>query len=498
MTAVDIEAGRAESHSPYDGLDLMPIAGAWRPGSSATAAADLDPWSGATLVEHRLADTHDVDAAYEAAKVAQREWAATPPTIRAEVLHAAAGIVRDRASEIVDWLVREGGGTIAKAEVEHGAVFAGLRESASLPHHIAGLILPSQVPGKENRVYRGPVGVVAVISPWNFPMYLTNRSVAPALAAGNAVVLKPASDTPVTGGILLARIYEEAGLPPGVLSVLIGSGREIGDAIVEHPVPRVVSFTGSTPVGAAIPTKAGLKRLALELGGNGPIVVLDDADLDLAIDAAVFGSFFHQGQICMIGNRLIVDDAVHDDFVERFVDRARNLIVGDPGDRSTDLGPIISRGQLDAILDKIGRARDGGATQLAGGDPTGPAGLSLPAHVLLGDNNVATAREEVFGPVITIIRAADERQALVIANDTDLGLSSAVFTRDRERGVRFALQLDTGMTHVNDSPVNEDPNTAFGGEKSSGLGRFGGEWAVREFTTDHWVSVQHTRRSYPI
>jgi aldehyde dehydrogenase (NAD+) len=204
-------------------------------------------------------------------------------------------------------LVSEGGGTIAKSEIERQAVWSGLRESASIPHHVEGRILPSDVPGKENRVYRLPVGVVVVISPWNFPMYLTNRSVAPALAAGNAVVLKPASDTPVTGALLLAKIYEEAGLPPGVLNVLIGSGREIGDAIIGHKVPRVVSFTGSTTVGAAIPAKAGVKRLALELGGNGPMVVLDDADLEHAVDAAVFGSFFHQGQICMIANRLIVD-----------------------------------------------------------------------------------------------------------------------------------------------------------------------------------------------
>lgn len=367
-----------------------------------------------------------------------------------------------------------------------------------MAHHVEGRIMPSDVPGKESRVYRRPVGVVAVISPWNFPLQLSARSVAPALAVGNAVVLKPAGDTPVTGGLLLARIFEDAGLPPGVLNVLIGSGGEIGDALVEHPLARMVSFTGSTAVGEGIVRKAGIKKLALELGGNGPLVVLDDADLDRAVDAAVFGSFFHSGQICMIANRVIVDASVHDEFVERFVDRVGSLKVGDPSDEGTDIGPVINRSQLDGIQDKLARARDEGAEQLLGGDPSGPSGLALPPHVLLAGNDAATAREEVFGPVITIIRAAGEDDALRIANDTEYGLSSAVLTDDAQRGVRFALGVDAGMTHVNDSPVNDDANTAFGGEKASGIGRFGGHWAIEEFTTDHWITIQETQRPFPI
>lgn len=358
--------------------------------------------------------------------------------------------------------------------------------------------MPSDVPGKESRVYRQPVGVVAVISPWNFPMQLSNRSVAPALAVGNAVVLKPAGDTPVTGGLLLAKIFEEAGLPPGLLNVVVGSGGDIGDAIVRHPLARAVSFTGSTSVGEGIAAKAGVKKLALELGGNGPLVVLDDADVDRAVDAAVFGSFFHAGQICMIANRVIVDTSVYEDFVERFLQRVRSLTVGDPADEATHVGPIINRSQLGGIQDKLARARDEGADQVLGGDPGGPSGLLLPPHVLLAGNDVTTAREEVFGPVITVIRAEGENDALRLANDTEYGLSSAVFTRDVARGVRFALRVDAGMTHVNDSPVNDDANTAFGGEKASGIGRFGGQWAIDEFTTDHWVTVQHESRSFPI
>jgi aldehyde dehydrogenase (NAD+) len=413
-------------------------------------------------------------------------------------MRAAADVMTARKDEITGWLVRETGGTLAKAELEWNLVRSVMWEAASMPHHVAGRIMPSDIPGKESRVYKEPVGVVAVISPWNFPMQLSNRSVAPALAVGNAVVLKPAGDTPVTGGLLLARIFEEAGLPPGLLSVVVGSGSDIGDAIVQHPAPRVVSFTGSTPVGKGIAEKAGLKKLALELGGNGPLVILSDADLDLAVQASVFGSFFHQGQICMIANRIVVDASLHDEFLDRFLERVRGLTVGDPSDPQTHLGPVINSSQLEGIQDKLKRAQDAGAKVLLGGDPFGPTGLCLPPHVLTGGNDVATAQEEVFGPVMTVIKASNEDEALQIANDTEYGLSSAVFSRDVERAARFARRIRAGMTHINDSPVNDDANTAFGGVKGSGIGRFGGQWAMDEFTTDHWISVQHEPRKYAI
>lgn len=484
--------------SSYPDFTTMPIAGQWRAGRAGKTGTDSDPWSGETLMEIPLAGPEDIDEAFGAAAAAQRDWARRPPADRAAVMLAAAAVLESRKDEITGWLVREGGGTVAKADLEWNLARAMMLEAASIPHHVTGAIMPSDVPGKESRVYREPAGVVTVISPWNFPLQLSNRSVAPALACGNAVVLKPASDTPVTGGLLLARIFEEAGLPPGVLSVVVGSGGEIGDALVSHPVPSVISFTGSTAVGEAITRTAGIKRLALELGGNGPMVVLDDADLEAAADAAVFGSFFHSGQICMIANRVIVDLAVFDEFVPLFVDRARLLRAGNPADPRTDIGPVINGRQLSAIHDKVMRAVSAGARQVLGGPPSGPAGLVLPPHVLLGDNDVATASEEVFGPVITVIAAAGEKDALRMANETEYGLSSAVFTRDLDRGTRFALQTQAGMTHVNDSPVNDDANTAFGGVKASGIGRFGGQWAISEFTTEHWVSVQRTTRAYPL
>jgi len=298
---------------------------------------------------------------------------------------------------------------------------------------------------------------------------------------------------------LLAKIFEEAGLPPGVLSVVVGPGSVIGDAFVLHPIPRVISFTGSTPVGRRIAELAAkspmLKRVALELGGNSPFIILDDADLDLAVNAAVFGKFLHQGQICMITNRLIVDTTIYNQFVEHFSARVRNLKVGDPNNADTAIGPIINKSQLEGLITHIENARSSGARQTAGG---APKGFLLPPHVFADVTpRMQIAQDEMFGPVVSVIKVAGEEEALRVANDTEYGLSSAVFTRDVERGVRVALQVKAGMTHVNDQPVNDLPNCPFGGEKNSGLGRFGGDWIIEEFTTDHWVSVQHTPRQYP-
>src|SRR5690606_21604239 len=299
------------SANRFSGFDRQPIAGEWRAGRAKGSLTDRNPYTGETLIEIPHADERELDEAHLGAQKAQKAWAEMLPAERSAVMRKAAGVMEKRHDEIVDWLITESGSTRIKAELEWSAVHAVMLEASFAPYRVEGQILPSDVPGKECRVYRQPVGVVGVISPWNWPLQLSNRSVAPALAVGNAVALKPASDTPVTGGLLLAKIYEEAGLPPGVLSVVIGSGSEIGDAFVRHPASRVISFTGSTPVGRGIARKAAeapvMKRVELELGGNSPLVVLEDADLERAVDAAVFGKFLHQGQICMITNRLIVD-----------------------------------------------------------------------------------------------------------------------------------------------------------------------------------------------
>jgi aldehyde dehydrogenase (NAD+) len=488
-----------QSAPAYDGFDQQLIAGTWRHGQGQKATTDRDPYNGEVLIEIPQANRDDLEIAYAAATKAQVEWAAAMPAERAAVMRRAATVMENRREEIISWVIREAGGTRIKGTLEWEAVHSVFLEASSLPYMVEGRLLSTDIPGKESRVYRQPVGVVGIISPWNWPLQLTARSLAPALAVGNAVVVKPASDTPITGGSLLAKILEEAGLPSGVLSVVVGSGSEIGDAFVTHAAPRVISFTGSTAVGRNIGRLAAeasiLKRVDLELGGNSPFVVLDDADLEAAVEAAVFGKFLHQGQICMITNRFIIDAKVHDEFTARFVERVKGLKVGDPNLPDTLIGPVINQNQLDGLLEHIQGARDAGAKQLVGGEPQG---LVLPPHVF-GDatNQMKVAREELFGPVAPIIRVSGEEEALSVANDTEYGLSSCVFTANIDRGVKFAQRVQAGMTHVNDQPVNDIPFNPFGGEKNSGIGRFNGHWAVDAFTTEHWITIQHTRRPYP-
>ena len=486
--------------APYTGFDHLFIGGRWVTGRSEHKLRPINPYRQDVIMEIPAADKRDLEDAYQEAQRAQVAWAETLPSERSLIMRRATDIMDARREEIISWSIREAGSPRKKAMLEWKVAPDVMEQAVSAPYGAEGRILPSDIPGKESRVYRRPVGVVAVVSPWDFALNLANRSVAPALALGNAVVLKPPSNTPVTGGLIFAKIFEEAGLPPGVLSVVAGPAREIGDAFVSHPIPRVITFTGSTKAGRHIGelamTSPIMKRASLELGGNSPLVVLDDADLELAVNAAVFGKFLNSGQICMSINRLIVDERVYDEFVDRFIDRVRNLKMGDPNDPDTDIGPIINEAQLNSHLKHIQQARQEGARQLLGGDPDG---LMLPPHVFVDVNNqMSVAREEMFGPIVSIIKVRDEAEALQVANDTEYGLSSAVFTRDEGRGLRFARLMQAGMTHINDQTVNDLPNAPFGGEKNSGIGRFGGNWAIEEFTTDHWITVQHTPRTYPI
>ena len=488
------------STSSSQNLELLPLAGKWRAGSSTRKLDVTDPYTGKQLASIGMANADDMDAAFRRAQEVQTEWAATGPSARGEIMHRAVAVFDARKEEIIDWLIHEAGSTRLKAEIEWGSARGIILESASMPSRAHGHILPSDIPGKESRVYRKPLGVVGVISPWNFPLHLSARSVAPALALGNTVVVKPASDTPITGGLLLAHIFEEAGLPAGALSVVVGAGSEIGDAFVTHPVPSLISFTGSTPVGRNIGKLAtsgeSLKRVSLELGGNSPFVVLADADLDAAVPAAVAGKFLHQGQICMAINRIIVEAPILEEFTSRFVEHVKRVPYGDPSKPDTRIGPIINASQLEGLKKKVAEAQEEGAKLLLGGEPKNNV---MPPHVF---GNVTPemkiAKEEIFGPLVGIQAARDADHALELANGTEYGLSSAVFSGDLARGVRFAQRLRAGMAHVNDMPVNDEANAPFGGEKNSGLGRFNGDWAIDEFTTEQWLTVQTTPRQYPV
>jgi len=485
--------------SAYSDFHLQFIAGEWQTGKDDSTNTNTNPYNGDTLVEIQQATKDQLNEAYDAATQAQEAWAKQTPAERAAVLYKVVNILDQRQEEIVDWLIKESGSTRIKAMVEFGATRAITLEAATFPNRVHGEIRPSNTPGKENFIYREPIGVVAVISPWNFPLHLTQRSIAPALALGNAVVLKPASDTPVTGGLLLAKVFEEAGLPKGLLNVVVGSGSEIGDAIVEHKAPSLVSFTGSTSVGKHIGELANggeyIKQVALELGGNSPFVVLKDADIEQAVKAAAFGKFLHQGQICIAINRVIVEDEIYDDFVERFLAHVKTLNVGDPNKQDTAVGPIINEKQVKSLKEKIAKAQEEGAKMILSGEIEGQV---VPPHIFTEvTREMDLSRNEVFGPLVGIIRARDEDDALSIANDSMYGLSSAVFTADMQKGLRFARGIRAGMTHINDISVNDESNTPFGGEKNSGIGRFNGEWVLEEFTRTHWISMQNEPREYP-
>jgi aldehyde dehydrogenase (NAD+) len=462
----------------YDGFTTMPLGRRWRPGSSGKIATDTDPWSGAILTEIPLAGPDDLDDAFTEAERARHAWAAQPPACRAEVMRAAAMVLEARRDEITDWLIHETGTPVAAAGLEWNRARQAMLAAAALPHQVTGRILPSDLPGRQIRVGRGPAGVVAVISPASLPLVLSSRATAAALAVGNAVVLKPSGDTPVTGGLLLAKVFREAGLPDGLLSVVVAAGSEVGEAITGHRVPGVISFAGSAAVGRVLARQAGAKRLVGRLGTDGSLVVLEDADLAKAADAAVFGSFAGQDQICIITHRITVHRKVYDEFTERLLTLAGCLRSGDPAAANTDVGPVGNARRLTAIRDAADRARAEGARQVLGGEPGGPARLLLPPHVLLARDNVASTRQELVGPVITIVRARDERDAIRIVNETGYARSSAVFSRDVERGARVALALSAAITHVNDATVNGDT-----------AGDPGGRGVIGDLTAERWVSV---------
>lgn len=473
------------------------INGTWKTGNSKNKAAIVDPYDNSVLAEVVLASKEDVDEAYYAAKDAQEQWAQTPKEEKVRVIEKAINILEENKAEVVDMLIRESGSSTLKATIEVQAALGIMNESKTFPNRMEPLKMASPIPGKETHIYRYAAGVVGVISPFNFPFHLSMRSIAPAIAAGNAVVHKPDFQTALSGGAIIAKIFELAGLPKGVLNVLITNSAEIGNSLIEHPVPRIISFTGSTPAGRKVGAIAGenLKRAALELGGNNPFVVLKDADLKQAVNAASFGGFLHQGQICMSINRILVHQDVHDEFVQLLVDKLSNLPYGDPKDPSVIIGPLINEKQIQAMMNLIQIAKEEGATIALEGKRVG--NVMTPTVFTNVSNQSTIAQTEIFGPAVSVIPFSSEKEALELANDTEFGLSSAVFTRDLEKGLVFAQQIKSGMAHVNDQTVNDEPEAPFGGEKNSGLGRYNGEWALEEFTTIKWISVQTTDRQYP-
>jgi len=464
---------------------------------SPSAMSDvLDPANQKPFARIFMGQEQHMRAAIDAAYAARTTWSNSPAALREKILHRAADELEAATSEIVDLLIGEGGSTFGKAHFEIPFAANMLRSIAGEARRVQGDVFPSDVSGLLSLAIRRPLGVVAGISPFNFPVVLALKKVAFALATGNTFVLKPSEETSLVG-LKLAEIFERAGLPPGVLNVVPGDGPTLARVLFDDPRVKLISFTGSTAVGRHIAVECAKKgkRVILEMGGKSPLIVLKDADVDYAVDTACFGIFIHQGQICMAGSRIIVEAPIYETFLQRFAAKAKTLQVGDPRDPHTVIGPLIRSAQCQMIDRKIKEAVAAGARVLTGGTYEG--NFYQPTVVADVTPSMAAFRDELFGPVAAVSRADNADHALALANNSSYGLSSAVLTNDLQLAMRFALELEAGMVHLNGPTVHDEPTVPFGGVKDSGSGREGGRWSVEEMTEVKWVTIQMGRRHYP-
>lgn len=468
----------------------------WTEGSGEALAVSA-PATGDVITTVATATKADLDRAVISATRAQRSWGAQPYPARVAVLLQAAHLLRSDPGRLIDLLVQETGSTQGKAGFEVALVVSELEESAALASHPSGEILRSMKP-RLSLARRVPVGVFGVISPFNFPSILSMRSVAPALAVGNAVILKPDPRTPLAGGLALAELFQRAGLPDGVLHVLPGGG-ELGEALVTHPGVPAISFTGSTAAGRRVGAAAAplLKRVHLELGGNNAQLVLPDADVQKAASVAAWGSYLHQGQICMTTGRHLVHRSIYDEYVKALSEKAERLPVGDGTDPGSAVGPIIDDGQLERVASIVDSAVAGGARIAAGGTHDG---LFYRPTVLTDLSRESPAwTEEIFGPVAPVMPYDDIDEAIDIINESEYGLSVSILTSNAYAAFELADRIQSGAVHINDATVDDESAIPFGGTKASGVGgRFGGPTAnLDTFTETQWVTIQGEIESYP-
>jgi len=474
------------------------IGGQWT--TTPRTFADLNPsdnsvWANIPDGRHR-----EAVAAIEAAQAGFRQWSELSFNQRSKYMLKVAEVFEKRKMDIARALQGEAGGWFGKGMFEAGYLVDLFEAAAASNYAQVGEILPS-MHGKLSMAIRRPMGVISVISPWNFPCVLSGRGLVFAIAAGNTVVLKPSSETPYCGGLLFAEAFDEAGVPEGVLNVVTCSKEnlaDVGDELIENPLVKGISFTGSTPLGRQIAAKAGahLKKCCVELGGKDCLIVCDDADMDRATGAANFGSFMHQGQICMSVEKILVQERIFEEFLKQFVERAAKLKVGDPmADDSNVIGPLINDRQVAQIKEQIDDAVAKGANVVQGGGITGR--FVEPTILTNVTADMKVYREETFGPVIPVIPFRTDDEAVALANDTEFGLSSGVITRNENRGLAIAQRLETGMCHINCSSVNDEPIVPFGGSKASGVGRHGGRWSIEAFTETRWITFERGGRGYP-
>jgi benzaldehyde dehydrogenase (NAD) len=475
---------------------LEPFLRDWRPGTGEPRET-REPATGRPLMTVPQSTAEDVARAAAAAAAAQPAWAETSYIERARILRRAAEVYEAHRDELGAWTQRETGAVHTKMHHEQNFTTQEILNAATMPSQPYGSLVPSAQAGRLSMVRRIPVGVIGAITPWNSPSVLGMRVVAPALALGNAVVLKPDPQTPVCGGAMFAAVFAEAGLPEGLLQVVVG-GAEAGEAIVTDPVVDVVSFTGSTVAGRRVGELAGglLKKVSLELGGNNAFVVLDDADLDAAASAGAYASFQFQGQVCFAVGRHIVHRSVVGDYVDALVEKARRLRTGDPYREDVDLGPIVNEKQLARVDGIVRRSIDGGARLVEGGTHDGL--FYRPTVLADVTTDLPVWTEETFGPVAPIVVFDTDEEALALANDSEHGLAGAVYSRSISRGLAIAQRIRSGMVHVNDQTVNDEAVIPFGGMRASGNGsRFGGAANWDEFTQWQWVTVRDEPKSYP-
>ncbi|GGE37685.1 aldehyde dehydrogenase [Marinicauda pacifica] len=460
----------------------------------------VNPVTGQVASRAAAMTAADARAVADRAQAAFPLWAAMGPNARRAVLMKAAEALEARKDAFVEAMMGEIGATAGWAGFNLMLAAGMVREAASITTQIGGEVIPSDKPGCLAMALREPVGPILGIAPWNAPIILGVRAIAVPLACGNSVVLKASETCPRTHE-LIVEAFAEAGFPEGTVNVVTNApenAAEIVGALIDHPAIRRINFTGSTSVGRIIAKRAAehLKPVLLELGGKAPLLVLEDADLDEAVKAAAFGAFMNQGQICMSTERIIVVDAVADEFASRFADKARSMATGDPREGNTPLGAVVDRKTVDTVNSLISDAEGKGARILAGGKADS---VLMPATVVDGVTDAMNLyRDESFGPVVGIIRAKDEEDAIRLANDTEYGLSAAVFTRDTARGLGVARRIRSGICHVNGPTVHDEPQMPFGGVGASGYGRFGGKAGIAEFTELRWITMETQPGHYPI
>jgi acyl-CoA reductase-like NAD-dependent aldehyde dehydrogenase len=477
------------------------IGGEWVAAGEGRTYEKADPYTGDPVTEAAAASPDDAARAADAAGAAFPGWAATPPAQRAALLEKAAGLLDERAPEIATTMTAECGATFGWGMFNCTLAAGMLRHAASLAGKVdEEVAIDSAVPGLAARAVRQPAGVVVGIAPWNAPVILATRAVATPLAFGNTVVLKASEECPRTHAAV-ARAIADAGVPAGVINLITNRPEDapaVVEALIAHPAVRRVNFTGSTRVGRIIAAKAAehLKPTLLELGGKAPLVVLADADVEEAAAAASFGAFMNSGQICMSTERIVADRAVAPDLEAKLVARAQALTVGDPRDEGTMIGPVVNQHAADRVAELVADARAKGARILCGGQADGR--VVTPTVVADVTPEMRIYGEESFGPVVTMIAVDGDDEAVRVANDTEYGLSAAVFGADVDHATAIARRIQSGICHVNGATVHDEPQMPFGGVKASGWGRFGGDAALDEFTELRWMTVQEGGRQYPI